>query len=293
MVHPPDALLDPHRVPGQVVVDDDVGELQVQTFPTGVGRDEDAGLLCELPLHPPPLLQVHRPVEAHDREAVLLQEVPQHVLRRHELGEDQVLQLRVVLIPLVLVEDAEQRLGPCVRPLGLTAAGQFEQQLDLLLLVLKASQANRQQFFQLLLAVLLLDVVFGRLLVRGRQVRGLQGFEAALHRRGDGLRAAGDEPLHQDHQEAKVLAVLPHRLVVAQADVLRDRLVQVLLELVLLLPADGHEFRQPRHEQRVALVVDGPPLLRADHERDDLFSTDRTSGNELVPVEQCHEPLKA
>ena len=65
----------------------------------------------------------------------------------------------------------------------------------------------------------------------------MQRFEPALHRRGDGLRAAGDEPLHQDHQEAEVLAVLPHRLVVAEANVLRDRLVQVLLELVLLSPS--------------------------------------------------------
>ena len=94
----------------------------------------------------------------------------------------------------------------------------------------------------------------------------MQRFEAALHRRGDGLGAAGDEPLHQDHQEAEVLAVLPHRLVVAEANVLRDRLVQVLLEFVLLFPADGHQLGQPGHEQRVAPVVDGPPLLSADHE---------------------------
>ena len=73
---------------------------------------------AKLPLDSPPLFQVHRPVEADDREAVLLQKVPQHVLRRNELGEDQVLQLRVVLFPLVLVEDVEQGLGPCVRSLA-------------------------------------------------------------------------------------------------------------------------------------------------------------------------------
>jgi len=288
MVHPPDALLDPHRVPGQVVVDDDVGELQVQTFPTGVGRDEDAGLLCELPLHPPPLLQVHRPVEAHDREAVLLQEVPQHVLRRHELGEDQVLQLRVVLIPLVLVEDAEQRLGPCVRPLGLTAAGQFEQQLDLLLLVLKASQANRQQFFQLLLAVLLLDVVFGRLLVRGRQVRGLQRFEAAFHRRGNGLRAAGDEPLHQDHQESEILPVLPHRLVVTLSNVFGDGFVEFLLKFVFMLPLDRNQPSHTRHEQRFAAIVDGISFFGANNKRCYILVIDRTDVRKGVLIEQCH-----
>jgi hypothetical protein len=121
----------------------------------------------------------------------------------------------------------------------------------------------------------------------------LQSFEAAFQGRGDGLRAAGDEPLHQDHQEAEVLPVLTHRLVVAQADVLRDRLVQVLLERVLLFPAHGHELREPGHEQRIALVVDGPPLLGADHERCDLLLADRRRRDELIPVEQCHDPLEA
>ena len=147
-----------HRIPRQIVVDDDVGELQVQTFATGIGRDENSGLLCELPLDSPPLFQVHRTVEADDREAVLLQEVPQHVLRRDELGEDQVLQLRVVLVPLVLVQDVEQGLGPCVRPLRLTAAGQIEQQPHFFLLVLQSGQPDRQQFVQLFLAVLLVQV---------------------------------------------------------------------------------------------------------------------------------------
>ena len=39
-VHTPDALFNPHRIPGQIVVDDDVGELQVQTLTTGIGRNE-------------------------------------------------------------------------------------------------------------------------------------------------------------------------------------------------------------------------------------------------------------
>ena len=34
-----DPLLQLHRVPGQVVVEDDVAELEVQTFPAGVGGD--------------------------------------------------------------------------------------------------------------------------------------------------------------------------------------------------------------------------------------------------------------
>ena len=75
-VHPPDPLLDPHRVPGQVVVHDDVCELEVQAFATGIGGNKDAGLFGELPLDPPPLVQVHRAVQADDREPVLLPGVP-------------------------------------------------------------------------------------------------------------------------------------------------------------------------------------------------------------------------
>src|SRR6202011_605303 len=99
--------------------------------------------------------------------------------------------------------------------------------------------------------------------------------------------------LAQDHQEAEVRSVLPHRLVVTQANVLRDRLVQVLLELMLLFPADGHELGLPGQKEWITPVSDGPALFRADHEGDNLFSADRTSSDELISVEQRHEPLKA
>jgi hypothetical protein len=46
-VHTADALLKPHGVPEDIVVDDDMAELQVQPFPTGVGGDEDAGLTAK------------------------------------------------------------------------------------------------------------------------------------------------------------------------------------------------------------------------------------------------------
>src|SRR5262249_46383871 len=113
-------------------------------------------------------------------------------------------------------------LGPCVRSLSLTTTCQFEEQLYFFFLVLESSQAGCQQFLQLLLAVLLLDVVFGWLLVGSRQVRGLQDVKATSYCRGDSLGTAGDEPLHQDHEEAEVLAILMYRLIIAQADVLCD-----------------------------------------------------------------------
>jgi len=62
---------------------------------------------------------------------------------------------------------------------------------------------------------------------------------------------------------------------------------------VLLFPADWHELGQPGQKERIASVSDGPPFLRADHEWDDLFPADRTSRDELISVEESHEPLKA
>ena len=168
---------------------------------------------------------------------MLLQELPEHLLGGDELGEDQELQLRVVLLPLVVVEDVEQRLRSGVRTLGLAAAGEVEEQAHLALLVLEPRQADRQQVLPLLLGVLLAEVVLGRLLVDLGDVRGVQDLQTTLHGRGDGSGAAGDHPLHQQHQEAEVLAVLADGLVIAEADVLGDRLVELLLELVTVLPA--------------------------------------------------------
>lgn len=181
-VHSPDTLLDLHWIPRKVVIDDDVGELQIQTFAACVRGHQDAGFLRKLAQDTPPHLKVHRPVEADHCEAVLLKKIPEHILRRNELRENEVLQLGVVLISLVLVEDVEQGFGPCVRSLRPTTVGQFEQQFDFLFFVLKSSQPGRQKFFQLLLAVLFGQIVVSRFLIRGIEVGGLQRFEAAFHR---------------------------------------------------------------------------------------------------------------
>ena len=44
-VYSPEALLDAVRVPRQVVVDDEVGALQVDAFAGGVGGDKDQAVL--------------------------------------------------------------------------------------------------------------------------------------------------------------------------------------------------------------------------------------------------------
>src|SRR5207245_8120848 len=44
-VQPADALLDHHRVPGEVVVHEHVAELEVPSFAAGAGGDQDARLV--------------------------------------------------------------------------------------------------------------------------------------------------------------------------------------------------------------------------------------------------------
>ena len=44
-VAPPDALFDPLRVPGQVIVDKQGAELKVDAFGAGLGRDQDRAVV--------------------------------------------------------------------------------------------------------------------------------------------------------------------------------------------------------------------------------------------------------
>ena len=99
-INPTDALLQLHRIPGQVVVDDHVAELQVQALAAGIGGDQDLGLVGERPLCALALLQVHGAIEHHDRITALLQDLLQHLLGGYELGEQQHLEGWVVLVPL-------------------------------------------------------------------------------------------------------------------------------------------------------------------------------------------------
>ena len=48
-IHTTAALFDLHRIPRQIVVDDDIRELQVQAFATGVSRNKDVRVVPEFP----------------------------------------------------------------------------------------------------------------------------------------------------------------------------------------------------------------------------------------------------
>ncbi|MBT9156885.1 MAG: hypothetical protein DDT37_01876 [Firmicutes bacterium] len=46
-INPANSLLEPHRVPGDVVVDHHMTELEVQALPAGVSGDKNAGIFSE------------------------------------------------------------------------------------------------------------------------------------------------------------------------------------------------------------------------------------------------------
>ena len=92
-------------------------------------------------------------IERHDGETAPLKEVGKHRLGGHELGEDQHLQGRVVLLALLLLNAFEQRFSLDVRTAGFAAARGRQQELDLLALVLEALQARLQDGVELLLTI--------------------------------------------------------------------------------------------------------------------------------------------
>ena len=71
-----EALFDPVRVPREVVIDHEVGTLEVQPFPGGVGGDEDAdvGVLGEALLGGAALLASDTPVNG-DHRLIFTEEV--------------------------------------------------------------------------------------------------------------------------------------------------------------------------------------------------------------------------
>ena len=106
-----DPLFELHRIPGNVVVDHHVAELQVQPLAAGVGRHQKAGRAGERTLHVRALVQSHRSVEADYREAAVGQKPAQHLLRRDELREDQDLQVGVAFVLLQTIDPVEQSVG--------------------------------------------------------------------------------------------------------------------------------------------------------------------------------------
>src|SRR5690348_4836745 len=102
----------------------------------------------------------------------------------------------------------------------------------------------------------------------------MQCLQAPLEGRADGARGGGDQPLHEDHEEAHVTPLLAHGLVIAIANVVGDRLVQVLLFRVARLPAHRYELRPAWLEEWGPLRVDRAALLVPDNKRQNPLAVD-------------------
>src|SRR5690606_14624043 len=105
------ALLDTHRVPRQVVVHDDVSELEVDTLASGVSGNENACFGTEVFLGDAAFLQVHGAVDRDRLNPGAFQQIEQHVLSGHELGEDDDLERRVGFLTLQAPDQVQQVPG--------------------------------------------------------------------------------------------------------------------------------------------------------------------------------------
>ena len=152
-IHAADPLFQPHRVPGDIVVDDDMGELQVQALTARVGGNQHAVRFAEGILGLLAFLHVHGAVQSDDRDAPGFQKLLQHLLGRHELGEDQHLQVRLVFLGLQLVDPLDQRLGLGVRSSLFAANRRIQQGLYMAAFALQSRHMRFQQLIEQLLAV--------------------------------------------------------------------------------------------------------------------------------------------
>ncbi len=125
-----DSLLQAHRVPGHIEVDDHMAELQVQALTAGVGRDQHPYIAGECLLGAGARLQIHAAVKQDNGKPAAFQKLGQHRLSRHKLGEHQYLQFWGVLFLLQLVDQLQQRFGLGIGALPFGFPGQIKQHLD-------------------------------------------------------------------------------------------------------------------------------------------------------------------
>ena len=129
-VHPPDPLLDLHRVPGHVEVDDDVAELEVEAFATSIRRHHHALFFGEQLLRHAPFGHVHGAIQKDHVDPTLAQKLADDLLARDELREDEHLQLGIAFLTLQLEDDVMERIQLGVWPSQIAASGSAEQRFD-------------------------------------------------------------------------------------------------------------------------------------------------------------------
>ena len=116
----------------------------------------------------------------------------------------------------------------------------------------------------------------------GQLKHGQPSFQGGPDRR----RAGGDQPLHQDHQEADSSLLFLDGTVVAVAHVFGDGLIQSSLLRVRASPFDRHQLGKARLEQWIAVSVDRTSLLSANDKGSDGLARNRVVTRQSVGVEK-------
>ena len=141
-----DALFDLHGVPRQVIVDDNVGTLQVQTFATSVRRDQHLLISTELLQGGIAFLQRHTAVDQRGGDSVIFHQLLDRFLGGYKLCKQDDLSTR--LMALDLSQQIQQRflLGITTFQTGLLCQG--EQRGQLLDLILDTRRQQHKSILQ-------------------------------------------------------------------------------------------------------------------------------------------------
>ena len=113
-------------------------ELQVQPFSPRIGGDQHTVRFAEGFLSLLAFLHIHGSVQGDDRNSPGLQELFQHLLGRHELSENQHLQVRLVFLGLKIINPIDQSLSFGIRSSLFAANRSIEQVLHIDAFVLQS-----------------------------------------------------------------------------------------------------------------------------------------------------------
>ena len=135
-----------------------MGKLQVQPFSTRIGGDQHAVRFAEGFLDLLAFLHIHGSVQGDDRNSPGLQEFFQHLLGRHELSENQHLQVRLVFLGLKIVNPIDQSFSLGIRSSLFAANRSVEQALHIDAFALKSRDPGFQQLIKQFLAVHIVEL---------------------------------------------------------------------------------------------------------------------------------------
>ena len=284
-VDPPDPLLDPHGIPWQVVVEDDVTELQVDAFSSSVCGDEDLGRACELLLRRRAFLGGHLAVDEDDPVAPVAQSALQHALRGLELREDEHLEVRISFLCTELVNLVCQLLRLGIRTLCSCCGSQRDQFLDPGLLRTEVRGGGIDHGTSIEQIVGLEQPVAGGSPAKDSQPVG-QAVETCLG-------GAVGHTHEEQHQEPEHGFVLTSGLGVHRArKLLHAGAEGRLLAMRPVVQRYRAQMCVPGVEQWLAVVVERLPLLRAQDVPREQGPVDVSSDREGLGIQNVQQPLE-